>query len=59
MMRSYSSRLISSLIDEFVKSLGLGLEEMVTFGNPAAVGGREMEDPIIPGEKRSERHGIR
>ena len=60
MMRSYSSRL-SSLIDEFVKSFGLGLEEMVSSGmiNLAAVGVRDMEDPIIPGEKRSERHDIR
>ncbi len=59
MMRSYSSRL-SRLINEFVKSLCLGLEEMVSFGmNPAVVGVREMEDPIIPGKKRSERHDIR
>ncbi len=59
MMRRYSSRL-SSLIDEFVKSLFLGLEEMISCGmNLAAVGGRDMEDPIIPGKKRSERHDIR
>jgi hypothetical protein len=44
----------SKLIDEFVKSLCLGLEEMICCGmiNLAAVGGRDMEDPIIPGEKR-------
>ena len=56
MMGSYSSRL-SSLIDAFVKSLCLGLEEMVTFGviNPAVIGGREMEDP----KNRSESHDIR